>query len=217
MKQIWNVKKKPLVTRQKNLHHYRKQPQPEIPSFLQEEQHEATKNTDSTAKTAASRSPKLSKKTPLMIVMTNKSIFFFFLVVSLVAILCFLAGFLVSYMWLTPKIISEQTQVTSKTRTVQKSTSFSTNVSPVQEIMFSIELAHSDSDETAQQMLRDLREKKLDAYITTTEQESGRTYYIIQVGRYNNYTDAYQALQKLPQPYSLWGKVIKNMSQDVKL
>ncbi len=200
--------KKVFDSRKNNLRFYRSQKQTPPPSFLNNDTQEAKAEAQSLQPNSTdSIYTRSSPDKPLVIIMSKKSIFLFFFTVALVAILCFVAGFLVSYVSFGPKpaaVISEKTHKIGSSQPVS-----SQSVTEEQLTFFSLELASSDDLETAEQMVRQLKEQKLIPFLDTIKDQTGRTIYRISAGRYREYTTAHSALQKLPQPFSLWGKVIK--------
>lgn len=201
--------KKAFKSRKKSLRFYRSQKQAPPPSFLSKDAGEDEKeNERETTSIAGHTAIEPSADKPLVIIMSKKSIFLFFFIVALVAVLCFAAGFLVSYLSFGPK---PQTVISKKApapdgKTPKTAAMPDTVVAPVS---FSLELATSDDLETAQQMVKQLKEQKLIPFIHTTQDATGRTIYQIRAGQYGNYTSAHSALKKLPQPFSIWGKVVK--------
>jgi len=96
--------KKMFDSRKKNLRFYRSQKQAVPPSFLSEDTPEKREqNPDENHSDTSSTLLTPSPSKPIVIIMSKKSIFLFFFTVALVAILCFAAGFLVSYISFGPK------------------------------------------------------------------------------------------------------------------
>ncbi|MEN8236385.1 MAG: SPOR domain-containing protein [Pseudomonadota bacterium] len=200
--------KKTFTTRKKSLRFYRSQKQVPPPSFLNDDTQEEQKSDLQGVKSVDRATLNPSPEKPLVITMSKKSIFLFFFIVALVAILCFAAGFLVSYLSFGPKPIA----ATAQKAPIRDGKVRKTALIPdarVARVFFSLELATSDDLETAQQMLKQLKDQKLNAFLNTAQDDTGRAVYLIRAGKYGNYTDAHRALQKLPKPFSLWGKVVR--------
>lgn len=74
---------------------------------------------------------------------------------------------------------------------------------------YGIILGEASTEDSAKAMQEEIKRVKLETIIVTTTQNDPRPGYAIIAGRYSTYSDALAAIETLPKPYSLWGKVYK--------
>lgn len=81
---------------------------------------------------------------------------------------------------------------------------------------YSIELSETDSRDLAKSMQDELKKVNLETMIVESPNDEGLPHYLIQLGSFEEYDLAQQALNNLPKPYSLWGKIVKNQKNPGK-